>query len=407
MAKTLAELLAGEDMEGGEAFCDGLYNLLKNHWRADYTGDPCGELAGEVAGMIISDEHDEKLWHVQAASCEEIIQTATPVGDDKQIIIGDDSDILIYYDEAGNDELMIEARNAAATEGVTVSLLETNQQFRIRQNADIMSFYLTTTDAYMKWSDGALTLQTDEGANTLTQINIKPKGTSNTVNVDLYDTGSTELRLYTGSNRGFVRSISGALGLQQNTIQDILVWEAIASGNPNFQIYGYITAGATRRYSRFRMDDTNDEFEIEAEDNANHEGITVLIPEANQRFRVRGASRAERFWVDEDGLVGWRRQGELFQWTYQGDLADDATFNLPTITDSCWGFIQAGNNEEYAIFTIDDDGDVTLISNSANVVANVDIDGNLVLGTAATQEPLVIRNRLGAQKNINLIIWYS
>ena len=30
MAKTLAELLAGEDMEGGENFCDSIYNFLKN-----------------------------------------------------------------------------------------------------------------------------------------------------------------------------------------------------------------------------------------------------------------------------------------------------------------------------------------------------------------------------------------
>lgn len=30
MAKTLAEVLAGEDMEGGEVFCDDVYNFLKN-----------------------------------------------------------------------------------------------------------------------------------------------------------------------------------------------------------------------------------------------------------------------------------------------------------------------------------------------------------------------------------------
>ena len=56
---------------------------------------------------------------------------------------------------------------------------------------------------------------------------------------------------------------------------------------------------------------------------------------------------------------------------------------------------------------VDDDGDVILILNSANVVANADTDTKICIGTAATQEPLTIRNRLGAQKNINLIIWYS
>jgi len=32
MAKTLAQILAGEDMEGGEGFCDYFYNNLKNHF---------------------------------------------------------------------------------------------------------------------------------------------------------------------------------------------------------------------------------------------------------------------------------------------------------------------------------------------------------------------------------------
>lgn len=32
MAKSTAQILAGEDMEGGENFCDGIYNALKNHF---------------------------------------------------------------------------------------------------------------------------------------------------------------------------------------------------------------------------------------------------------------------------------------------------------------------------------------------------------------------------------------
>lgn len=180
-----------------------------------------------------------------------------------------------------------------------------------------------------------------------------------------------------------------------------------AAENPYARIYGYVTAGGAARYVELLVDDTNDEALIQAENNANLEGITVSLPEANQEFRIRGAGGAERFHIDQTGIFGYMRQGELFQWTYQGDLDDDASFNLPAFTDACWGFVQAGNNEEYALFSVDDDGDVTLILNSANVVANADTDAKLVLGTAATQEPLVVRNRLGVTKNINLIIWYS
>jgi hypothetical protein len=89
-------------------------------------------------------------------------------------------------------------------------------------------------------------------------------------------------------------------------------------------------------------------------------------------------------------------------------VADDATVTaLPSITNAGFGYIQVGNNEEYALFLIDNDGDVVLLINSANVVSGADTDGKLCIGTAATQEPLVIRNRLGASKNVNLMLWYN
>lgn len=111
---------------------------------------------------------------------------------------------------------------------------------------------------------------------------------------------------------------------------------------------------------------------------------------------------------EEGGVLGTHGSaGTINQFHYQADVADDGTFTLPAFTDSCWGFIQAGNNEEYVIFTNDNDGDVILVANSANVVANADTDTNLCIGTAATQEPLTIKNRLGATKNVNVMIWYS
>jgi hypothetical protein len=89
-------------------------------------------------------------------------------------------------------------------------------------------------------------------------------------------------------------------------------------------------------------------------------------------------------------------------------VADDATVTaLPSITNACFGYIQVGNNEEYALFLIDNDGDVVLLMNSANIVSGADTDGKFCIGTAATQEPLVIRNRLGASKNVNLMLWYN
>ncbi len=312
MARTLEETLVGADFEGGELFCDELYNNLKNHWRANYGGEPCGSAGLEYLqpGMIISDEYDDRLYHVILASgcaCSEIVQTCVPVPDDVPVYFGYEFDGAIYYDELTNNEFVIEAKNAANVEGVTVNLLETNQRFRVRQNADIMSMYLDGTDAWLRWSDGDLILMTDEGVNNNTIINIQGKGTGYGL-IEVYDQDSGEyLRIAAVSGRGYMGTYGanpGSLRFQADTPQDIQFWNAILAGNPDFSLYGWITAGAAVRYGRISMDDTNDEFEIEAENNANHEGITILIQEANQKFRVRGAARALKFYVKSDGEIG-------------------------------------------------------------------------------------------------------
>jgi hypothetical protein len=92
---------------------------------------------------------------------------------------------------------------------------------------------------------------------------------------------------------------------------------------------------------------------------------------------------------------------------YSQSVQDAGTFQLPAVTNSGWGFISAGNNEEYAIFFVSGDGNVTLISNSTNVVANSDTALKLCIGTAASQDPLTIKNNLGAAKQINLTFWYD
>jgi hypothetical protein len=54
---------------------------------------------------------------------------------------------------------------------------ETMGPFTIKQNSDTVTISHDGDDAYIKWSDGNLTLQTDEGVNTATFVDIKGKGT--------------------------------------------------------------------------------------------------------------------------------------------------------------------------------------------------------------------------------------
>jgi len=71
---TRANLLLGADYDGvGEGYCSTLINYMKNHWRMS---DPCTNLTLAQPGMILSDEDDNKLYHVTdlSAPCEEILQ---------------------------------------------------------------------------------------------------------------------------------------------------------------------------------------------------------------------------------------------------------------------------------------------------------------------------------------------
>ncbi len=99
--------------------------------------------------------------------------------------------------------------------------------------------------------------------------------------------------------------------------------------------------------------------------------------------------------------------GPMKNWSYNKTVADDGVVTLPSITNAAFGFAQAGNNEEYALFLIDDAGNVTLLLNSANVVSGADIDTKLCIGTAAAQEPLILKNRLEAAKNVNVVLWFN
>ena len=82
---------------------------------------------------------------------------------------------------------------------------------------------------------------------------------------------------------------------------------------------------------------------------------------------------------------------------------DDAEITLATGVAG-WGFVQAGDNEEWIQFCFTTTGVVTVIANSAHAV-NADTDGNLCIYDAGAG--IAIKNRLGAAKTIRYKINYS
>jgi hypothetical protein len=103
--------------------------------------------------------------------------------------------------------------------------------------------------------------------------------------------------------------------------------------------------------------------------------------------------------------------GPLNFFGYNASKADDAIIYLPPVTTNGFGVVIASPSgatiAERTQFFVDNDGDVTLINNSTNVVANADTDTKLCIGTAAAQEPLQIKNRLGGTRILNIMFWYD
>jgi len=91
---------------------------------------------------------------------------------------------------------------------------------------------------------------------------------------------------------------AAALDINTSVVQDVNIWDTIASGNPSINIYGWNTAGSDRESFELTMDDANDEALIQVPNSANNEGVTVSLQETNQKFRVRQNSDQIQFYHD-------------------------------------------------------------------------------------------------------------
>jgi len=121
----------------------------------------------------------------------------------------------------------------------------------------------------IRQSAGALTIQTDEGVNTDTIVNIKGKGTSAGF-FRLYDEDDAEyLYLRCLGGFGFIDTRGTtplSLHLQYLTAKDIGCWASIPAGNPYFYIYGWHVTDTD--WMRMRVEADGDAL-IEAENKLN------------------------------------------------------------------------------------------------------------------------------------------
>ena len=140
--------------------------------------------------------------------------------------------------------------------------------------------------------------------------------------------------------------------------------------------------------------------------------VPVFLPANNDADTGIGRAGADQLSLISGGVEGLRiiedttithlRQGLTGRFTSES-VADEAEILIATGTAG-FGFVQAGDDEEWAQFTWKVDGTVNLVQNSTNVV-NTDTDTNLCIYDAGTG--IAIKNRLGATKVIRFNINYS
>jgi hypothetical protein len=111
--------------------------------------------------------------------------------------------------------------------------------------SDYVRLYHDDTNTYLRWNDGVLILQTDEGTNSVTDIQIRGKG-SQSGRLRVYDEDDAEyLQFFMSLGRGYFKVTGAApsvLMFQDTADVDITCFQNASEGETKeFKIYGYRT----------------------------------------------------------------------------------------------------------------------------------------------------------------------
>jgi hypothetical protein len=305
--------------------------------------------------------------------------------DDISTIWGNSNDASLTYNTTQTVDTLVLGVSADSNHAVICQAADTGFDFAHAQETDPTLFIHSANQATDEWlsathdqtngvistGTGALSIGGQVTSHALASngqlicLNLEVNGTS-------YHDGNIQLE-----NNFAMYNSPGAYGawygrVTQQTV-DVSVWTTGTVGN-----YHLICEDADRTTDFGHSAQTNP---------------TVFRHSADATDVTQWVSDAHN---QTDAFRGIGSGGHVTNHESPVNVADDGSFDLPDASAG-FGFIMAGDGEEYAQFTWTSAAVVTLIDNSANVV-NTDTDTNLCIfdnGTAVR-----VRNRLGAAKDI-------
>jgi len=144
----------------------------------------------------------------------------------------------------------VDAADTASFDGVSNYLFDGQVNINSTDSSDQINIYHNNTDAYIKWNDGSLILQTDEGTDTNTYLDIKGKGTGISY-FRIYDQDDAEwFEIYTSSGTGYISTAGaspGPLRLQNAAHANVHMFTSATEGETReLIIYGYRTGDSLR-----------------------------------------------------------------------------------------------------------------------------------------------------------------
>ncbi len=287
-----------------------------------------------------------------------------------------------------------------STGNIGIGITAPSYQLSVSDGTDQLGLYHDGTDAYFKTTDGSFIFQTDEGTNTTTYLDVKPKGSA-TGRVRAYDENSTNyMQSYCASGAGYIDTVgagAGALYLQNGTAQNIYCWPSISSGNPEFRVYGWDAGAAAVKYGRLFVDASGGaNFVAQAGEN-----VSVMSTGAGSTLLFSG-SGTTNFYGNSDYVSHFLDGSHYYiQWSDGAlKLSTDEGTNTPTYVE----IKPKGTSEISSLALYDTDAKELEIYTAAGASYLAGTTGLTVYGSTADNGDLTLEGTSSGTKTSSYII---